>query len=393
MLSVSTNLCCGCGNCALVCPKGCISLTENENGFLLPTVNTDSCISCGKCEKVCPVLDYTAKIDETHTAFAAYAKTPKDRFNGSSGGVFGGAAKHFLKSNGIVYGAAFDEHLQLKTTKAENEDELTPLFKSKYLQCDIGSAFIDIRQHLENGKKVLYTATPCQIQALKKYLGKTYENLWTIDFVCHGVPSQKFFDLCREYTQTKQNIQIENYQFRAKKKHGSTPHYYKMKYRKNEKSKEKTSLYLHSPFYYGFQKYITLRESCYHCPFAKSNRPSDITIGDFHAIDKYVAGINRFDGVSTVVINTEKGATLWKEIQPDFVEHPIDFSVLLENKELMTGPTPKPKNYDVFWSNYRALSFKDFAKKHLNGKKEWMKRLYYHLPAFTRKILKKVIGI
>ena len=393
MLPVSPDVCCGCGNCSLVCPKECISLKENDKGFLIPFVNNEICIDCGKCKKVCPVIEYPPQECLNHTAFAAYAKTSIDRFNGSSGGFFGVAAKYILQQKGIVYGAAFDDNLQLKTKKAEEEKDLIPLFKSKYLQCNTNTSFRDMQALLEIGKHVLYTATPCQIGALKKYLGRDYDNLLTIDFLCHGVPSQSFFDLCIDYVENKRNIKIFNYQFRAKKRNGATPHYYKIKYRKKDKDREKCFLYLHSPFYYGFQKYISLRESCYQCPFSKSNRPSDITIGDFHAIDKYVKGINRFDGVSTVIINTAKGKKFWGEIEDNFVKHSIDFPELIKNKELMCGPTQKPKEYEEFWQDFKVLPFEKFVSKHLNGNREWKKRVYYRLPKCARRLLKKLMGI
>lgn len=393
MLPVKSDLCCGCGNCKSVCPKNCISMIEDRNGFIMPSIEETFCVNCGKCKAVCPMMDYVAQQNLKHTSYAVYAKNEVDRFNGSSGGVFGIAAKYILSEGGAIYGAAFDNNLQLKTTKAENEQALFPLYKSKYLQCDTNTAFCDIRKLLNEGKKILYTATPCQVQALKKYLGKDYDNLWTIDFLCHGVPSQKLFDLCRSYIEKKKGITIKEFQFRAKKNNGATPHYYKIKYDKNGKTKEKIELYLKSPFYFGFQKYISLRESCYQCPFAMSNRPGDITIGDFHSIDKYIKGINRFEGVSTLVLNTDKGMELWSGIRDNFVEYPVDFSILIENKELMSGPTPSPKGREIFWDDFQALPFEEFAEKHLNSSREWKKKLYYRLPKCARESLKKVLKI
>jgi coenzyme F420-reducing hydrogenase beta subunit len=236
-------------------------------------------------------------------------------------------------------------------------------------------------------------STPCQVYALKLFLKKDYENLFLVDFLCHGVPSQELFDKCREYDEKRLHCKITDFQFRAKKKRGSTPHYYKVKYKKDKRSYEKTELYVNSSFYYGFQKYITLRDSCYSCRFAYSNRCSDITIGDFHTIDKYVQGINRFDGVSTVCINTEKGSSIWQKVCDKTVCTPVDFKKVHEAKELMHGGTQKPKRRDEFVSAMETETFETVAGKYLNGSGEHAKKLYYGMPSPVRKIMRKLLRI
>ena len=386
--------CCGCGNCAMICPQNAIRIEEDECGFTFPEIDLDKCTNCNLCNKSCPVLNHKNAVCLDHSVFAAYAKDSATRFNGSSGGMFGLFAENIIDEGGIVYGAAFDENLQLKCKSVESKDSLYPLYKSKYLQSNIDGQFFAIKEHLQNGKKVLFVSTPCQVFALKLFLKRDYENLYTVDFICHGVPSQKLFDQCREYEEKRDGIKFVSYQFRAKKKNGSTPHYYKLTYSKNGKEKSKTKLYVDSLFYNGFhRKYITLRDSCYDCHFSHSNRISDITIGDFHGIDKYISGINRFDGVSTVCINTEKGMDLWNGVCENAIYYALDFSVLLENGELMCGGTQKPANRDEFIKALKEEPFGVVVRKYLDGTKSYAKKTYYSMPLFVRKIMKKIWGV
>ena len=384
-------MCCGCGTCTLVCPQKAITMATDEALFTAASINSDACTDCGLCEKVCPILNHENQVDLNHKVYIAYAKDADVRYNGSSGGMFGLIARHIISIGGDVYGAAFDSDMILKCTCAATVDELYPLYKSKYLQSDLSNSFTEIKSKLDGGKSILFVSTPCQVHALKLYLGREYPNLLTVDFVCHGVPSQKLFDLCREYVEERDKIRITSYRFRAKKKNGSTPHYYTLGYIKNGVAKERTSLYLDSPFYYGFQKYITLRDSCYDCRFSYSNRVSDITISDFHEVDKYINGINRFDGVSCFVVNTQKGGAVWTNINKETTFHELDFKMLIENGELMCGGTKKPPKREEFLCDLKNQPFETVAEKHLSAKKHSATRLYYSMPRFIRQILKKAL--
>ena len=392
MISISNKaMCCGCATCEIVCPTNAISMMTDEIGFVFPKVDNNACINCGLCEKSCPVLNHKNEKDLNHSIFVTFAKDKEIRFNGSSGGMFGLIAKHIIEEGGVVYGAAFDDNLKLKCTCATTLEELYPIYKSKYLQSDLEESFERIKNQLDSGIKVMFVSTPCQVCALKLFLNKEYQNLLTVDFVCHGVPSQWLFDKCKDYVEKKKNIRVLDYSFRSKKKNGSTPHYYTVKYEKQGKIREKTALYIDSPFYYGFQKYITLRDSCYDCQFSYSNRVSDITIGDFHEVDKYIKGINRFDGVSSFIVNTQKGQQIWSLIKNHTVFHELDFKTLVENGELMCGGTQKPKSRDEFVKTLENEEFEAVVDKYLNGKKQWTKRIYYSLPNIVRKIMKRVM--
>ena len=227
--------CCGCGACSVVCPRGCITMKEGTLGHLFPAADAKKCVDCGLCDKVCPMIpglspsagvpSSDAALSEGSSAaasfaeissaevpydeasptgtpfadqrvFAAYAKDGDIRFSGSSGGLFGIFARKALLSGYTVYGAAFDKDMKLKCTSADSVDSLAPLYKSKYLQSDLTGSYKEIRDRLAAGQGVMFVSTPCQVAALRKYLGREYPNLLTVDFFCHGVPSQAFFDDC-----------------------------------------------------------------------------------------------------------------------------------------------------------------------------------------------------
>ena len=383
--------CCGCGACAAKCPKEAIKmLPRGSLGATIPVFDAEKCVTCGLCEKTCPVLnENNAKKDFSQLTYAAYSKDDKMRFASSSGGMFLTFATKCIEQGYKVYGAAFDKDIKLKCVRAENCDELLPLARSKYLQSDMTEKYREIEALLKEGEKVLFVSTPCQVSALKSFLMKDYENLLTVDFFCHGVPSQKLFDECLEYEDKKYKRKTLEYIFRAKVKKGVTPHYYKIRYEKNGKTAEKTDFYYKSLFYALFQQYITLRESCYDCAFAKSDRASDITVGDFHEIDKYVSGINRFDGVSTVILNSPKGMELWQSVRDELEVYEMDTEKLKKDGTIFYGGTRKPHSREEFIRVYKDQGLDGVSKKYFGIKKYYKQAIYYRMPRPIRAILKK----
>ncbi|MCF0110238.1 MAG: Coenzyme F420 hydrogenase/dehydrogenase, beta subunit C-terminal domain [Erysipelotrichaceae bacterium] len=382
--------CCGCGTCSLVCPKQCITMGKDRYGFVFPKVNEEQCINCGACNNVCPIENKPLK-EIKQTAYVAYTKDDQLRFQSASGGMFGTFARKVLSKGGVVYGAAFDESNKLRMARLTSADDLKPLLKSKYIQSDCRSAFGLIRTDLEDGEQVLVCSTPCQIAALRNYLKKDYNNLVLIDIFCHGVPSQEFFDKCLDYLERKNGIKIESYEFRTKVKNGSTNYYYTLGYTKNGQHKEKVGLYLDDPYFTSFEKHISIRESCYACRYADRNRVGDITIGDFHEIDKYVSGINRFDGVSTLITNNSKGEELLKECAGTLNLVEVDLDKMIENKDCFAGPAHRSAKRDEFMENYATLDFDTFVDKSMTLKKDQLKGMYYRMPTLIRMILKKVL--
>ena len=382
--------CCGCGACLDTCPKHCIEMKEGTLGHLLPVVDSSVCINCRLCEKTCPMLNIPNNNLYSQTVYAAYNNDSDIRKKSSSGGLFFTIASFLIKNGYTVFGAVFDDNLLLKTSYTHEEKSLDSFCKSKYLQSSTIGVFKKIKEFLNSDKKVMYCGTPCQISALRLFLNKEYDNLFLVDFFCHGVPSQKYFNQCKSLIEKKKNIHITGYEFRTKIKKGVTPHYFTWKFVKNGKNKSKIGIYYNSPCYAAFQSYINLRESCYECSYSGKKRFSDLTIGDFHDIEKYDKSINRFDGISTLVVNSTKGNNMLQKISSLLYLKQMDLQQLIHDGTLFCGGTIRPQKRDEFIFDYEQLSFEKLNKKWFSKRKYLLQAVYYHLPKIVRKFVKNI---
>ena len=382
------NKCCGCRACQQKCKFGAISFVTDEYGFEYPQIDTTLCTNCKLCENVCPIINNTQNSDADFCGMA-YSLDAKTKFNGSSGGLFGTFAQSIIEEGGVVFGAAFDENLKLKTTKAQTNEELIPLYKSKYLLCDTCYQFGEIEGELKKGRKVLYCSSPCQISALKLYLKKEYENLLTLDFVCHGVGSQSLFDKSIEYTEKKESIKIKNVTLRYKKSNASSHYYYYDYYSKKGKRHQKTDLYFSFPYYNAYCKQLVCRDSCYDCKFATRERVGDITIGDFHLIEKYFPKIDRFAGVSMFLVNTEKGKKWFEHIQSKIYWVEVDKETIYKNNRF-SDEVIIPSEQPAFRKSIANEPFEKTIKRFLRPSRDWKRLIYYKSPKFLRKLIMKL---
>lgn len=378
--------CCGCRACVEVCPTAAISTKIDKYGFEQVIINSSRCIKCGQCISVCPIANVNTNTDKFSTG-AAYSKKVNLRKIGSSGGLFGAFSEKIIQDKGVVYGAAFDPNLKLLTTRASTLEGLKSLYKSKYFLCDTSGAYSKIKQDLDDDLPVLYCSTPCQIAALRLYLGKEYENLFLVDFACHGVGSQPMFDKSILYTEKKIQSKIVEFEFRHKLKKASSHYYY---YRDNL-GKERTGLYLFSPFYNAYCKQLVCRDICYKCPYAQEQRPSDITIGDFHTIEKFDSTIDRLAGVSMFAVNTTKGETFFKSICDELYIKIFDWSILKNNNRFVVD-YKVPKLRTAFLDSIANDSFDLTVKKYLRPWHDWKWLIYYNSPKFIRKLTRKMLG-
>lgn len=323
--------CCGCSACVQRCPKHCITLKEDGEGFLYPHVNSDECIDCGLCEKVCPELHH----GERHIPLEVYAARNKDesiRMQSSSGGIFTLLAEKVIQEGGVVFGAAFDVNWEVMHTYAETMEGLVDFRGSKYMQSRIGTAYQDAEYFLKQGRKVLFSGSPCQIKGLKLFLRKNYDNLIAVDFICHGVPSPKVWrEYLKETIARKSGknsvlpypipckIGIDTVDFRSKSTGWKK---YSFALTLSETSVEGvkntvllSSVFSENPFMRAFLADLILRPSCYSCPSKSGRSGSDLTIADYWAIPQVAPEFDDDKGVSLVLVQTEKGKSFYQSLK------------------------------------------------------------------------------
>ena len=218
MIDINSNnkgSCCGCTACSSICPKSCITMTEDNEGFYYPSVDMDKCINCGLCEKVCPVKRDIPK-DSVQQSFVSRINDDTVLMNSSSGGAFTALSRYAIDNGFTVYGGAYNECFDVVHESAVTNEDAVKFRGSKYVQSYLGDTFKKIKSQLDKGEKVLFSGTPCQCAGLVSFLKKPYENLLTVDFVCHAVPSPKVWKLYREYLTKKYKSKIKGVNFRSK---------------------------------------------------------------------------------------------------------------------------------------------------------------------------------
>ena len=320
--------CCGCNSCASRCPKQCITLQEDFEGFRYPTINTSLCINCEICEKVCPTINHKEG-KKPLQALAFVNPNESIRLQSSSGGAFTFIAEQIISEGGVVFGAIFDNKWEVCHTFTETKEGLAAFRGSKYVQSRIESAYRNAEYFLKAGRKVLFSGSPCQIAGLKLYLRKEYDNLITVDFICHGVPSPKVWRkyLEENYSQHKTKKEtvdsslngistITGISFRDKTLTGWKKYNFiiqgKSTCNSNKNSILSSTIFYDNLYMQAFLQNLILRPSCYACPSKKGQSNSDITLADFWGVEKFLPSLNDDKGVSLLLANSEKGLQIIK---------------------------------------------------------------------------------
>ncbi len=339
--------CTGCRACANACPKNCISFRKNKEGFLYPQIDYSECIHCGKCIKSCPVYN-NLKLEHNRKCLVVKA-SDKVRKSSSSGGVFYHLADEVLSRKGVVFGSAFDENLDLKHIAITNKKDLYKLQGSKYLQSNTKNTFKEVKEYLNDNKIVLYVGTPCQIKGLHLFLNKKYDNLYTVDIICHGVPSPLVFSKYISKLEEKYNSNVIKYDFRNKDE-GWKNFNTKIELENGNILKEK---YDQNIYMKGFLRNLYLRKSCYNCSAKGFTSGSDITMGDSWGIQNEFKEFDDDKGCSIIFINTKQGQNLFNSVQENFEIKKIDDRLLKYNKSLVES---------VFENKNRTRFFNDLDK-------------------------------
>lgn len=373
------NRCMGCSACMNICPVGAISMIRDEEGFLHPEIDQSKCIKCGACKKTCPVIN-THENETINECYACYSKDDELKSKSSSGGIFGEVSNLVLENRGIVIGAAFDENNKLKHIAITKKEDLKLLQGSKYLQSDLKNMFKYIKENV-NSKLILFVGTPCQVAGLKASLRQEFDNLITMDIICHGVPSPKLFDNYVEYLESHEKEQLVNYNFRDKKTGWDT-----YSNTATFKSKKKTQYANENDYMKLFLSDNALRKSCYNCNFKLGNKYSDITLGDFWGIKNVKAEMYDKKGVSAVVINTLKGKKMFEEITNNLVYEKCSINDIVKYNPSLKISSKRPIGRDTFFKDLDELSINALVKKYCHVK--WINKVKTKIKNQVKKVLK-----
>lgn len=339
MIIIDKQRCTACGACVQSCPKKCITMEHDEEGFWFPKINEQECTNCGKCNKVCQLINIDIESRKfQQRAYAVVNKSRRDLLEESSGGAFGALAKNILSCGGIIYGCTING-FEAKHIRISSLDELNTLFGSKYIQSNTYNTYFEAKSDLDNGLPVLYSGTPCQIVGLKCYLGKNYENLLLVDIVCHGVPSDYQFAKMMEWIEKKNNIKIDDIKFRDKSKKGTYSGLII-----SEDGRKIDYAYFDYYFYYYYLHGLISRQSCYQCQYANLDRKSDITIGDFWGVEGFQLKLDISKGCSLVIVNTQKGQEYLDKTDVNIEEISLNSAVKINEQLLHPVAIPKTRN-------------------------------------------------
>ena len=378
---VSKNLCTGCGACANGCPSGCIQMHPDGEGFLYPQIDEKKCLHCNKCQAICPVANGSRKNPAPGIAFACKNLDENERTASSSGGVFAVLAKTILFQGGVVYGAAMSGDCKnVFHRRVENEKDLAALQGSKYVQSRIGDVYRQVKEDLSAFKTVYFSGTPCQVAGLYAYLGKDYDNLYTQDLICHGVPSPLVWEKYVRHIETVRRASVTQASFRDK-----TLGWHNFSMRVALSTGASVQEPLNRNAYLNvFLNNICLRPSCHECAFKGTERAADITLADFWGVEKLSPEQDDDKGISLVFANSPKGKELFDQIRERLSVWETDAAAAAaENPAMVRSVKP---------NELRTVFMKAIEKKSFQGALDavWKPPLSERIKEALKKPLRKI---
>lgn len=360
--------CTGCGACYAACPKQAITMKPDAEGFLFPEIDSELCVSCTLCQKVCPILTPVPKNEKVEGPLAAVAKSETLRKSSSSGGMFSLLAQQIIAEGGVVFGAVMNEQKLVLHQKAESVDELAAMRGSKYMQSNTQLTYREVKQFLKQGRKVLYTGTPCQIAGLYGYLGKADRSLlYTADLVCHGTPSSYAFQLYLRKLAEKEGCQdIKRFVFRDLPGWDCSSSYYY--YYKGGELKAVRNQPVHENLYMRlFLGSFLHREGCYHCRYTTQERVSDLTLADFWGVgaEKPFA-YDTSKGCSLVLLNTDKGRVLFDSVSSLLDYEQREWAEALVQNHQLRVVSSRPKGREKVYAYMVSHTYDETMNHYFN---------------------------
>lgn len=381
--------CCGCSTCTHICPKHAITLCENDEGFKQFYIDESKCINCGLCIKKCPQIN-NIKNSKTISSkyYAAYLKNQNLIKKSASGGIFQAIANNFNKLGKYsIIGCKYDSNYNAIHDCVDDGESIKCFLSSKYVQSDLGDIYKTIKMKLKQDKYVLFSGTPCQVAGLYSFLEKKEcEKLFTIDIICHGVPSPLLFKKYVDYLENSHKGKLKNYNFRCKDNNTSDK-YYKYTIGKETYSDS----YYFDSYYYNFVKGNNYRECCYECKYANKNRISDITIGDYLGINDVHPNIQNNLGVSVMIINTEKGEKIFDLIKKDIIYYDSEYEKASMHNHNLKSPAERPLIRNTIYNGIKEKTYDTLLKENFNYKIPLLVRLKLKSPKIMKKIYNELL--
>lgn len=357
--------CTGCSACAAACPTGAIRMTENREGFSVPTLSADICTQCGACAAVCP-LTGKGGLQAAGEAYACQIKDKESLSFATAGGFFPLLAKRILEAGGVVYGCVWDADMK-PVHKGITDPSLIASFSgSKYVQSDISGILKELYAHLQDGREVLFSGTPCQVDAVLHYCAELdLSRLITVDVICYGVPSPGLFSAYIDGLNRKYGARVVDFRFRDKKTYGWS-HTTRITFEREDGSRFEIEEpdYSHIDYYKMFATRDCYRASCYRCPYNTIERVSDFTTGNYWGIENKSTAFDATLGVSMVLTNTERAGRILEEMMPDMtVEKRTVEDAIQSNDALVKGSTP-PRKRDAIYACFAKKGFGPMFRKY-----------------------------
>lgn len=361
--------CCGCYGCVSVCAHNAIDMVEDSHGFVHPTIDEMKCIKCNLCVVRCPVnqrdTNGNAENISVKASYAAFAKSNKLRFDSSSGGIFSLLANMIIEQGGVVFGVKWDDELRPVHRFCETVEDLDCFRKSKYVQSVVGNSYKKAKEFLKQGRSVLFSGVPCQIEALNLFLGKPYPNLYTVDIVCHGVPSNSVWQSYLRYSEEQYADRVVGFVFRHKKPSWiSSGVLFGLGNGNKVYQSAGDNL-----FFNGFVSNLFLRESCYRCRFSNCDRPADITLMDYWGYTPTKLSFCDYykRGISAILVNSDKGTNLVDEAKSDMLWEELTLRNIRQCNRNLNIPQQPNEKIEQFWNDFlhdRREVWRTFSDKY-----------------------------